>query len=163
MSIRRAIARSFVASLAFLLAACLGPTPFQPADRDNPYGYRVERTEQDHFRIGFAGNSRTSEQQVKDSLAYLAAQVTARNGGDYFVVTTNKLDQLSVYDPVGSRSDYVRCCRTRGMTSHEFEGSAEIVIFKGEAPADNPAAHDAREVIEKLGPRIKRSSDRGIY
>jgi hypothetical protein len=159
----RSLGRIAVTALALLVSACFSPTPFQPAERDNPYGYRVERLEQDHFRIGFSGNSRTSEQQVKDALAYLAARVTVRNGGDYFVVTTDKLDQLSVYDPLGSRSEYVRCCRTRGLTSHEFEGTAEIMIFKGEAPSDNPSAHDAQEVIHQLGPRITRGEGRSLY
>jgi len=33
---------------------------------------------------------------------------------------------------------------------------AEILAFKGTKPADDPDAYDAREVIEKIGPRLRR-------
>ena len=52
------------AMLAVLLAGCLAPTPFKPAERRASDGYTVERLEPDHFRIGFAGNEATSPQQV---------------------------------------------------------------------------------------------------
>lgn len=37
-----------------------------------------------------------------------------------------------------------------------FEATANIMVFKGEKPADDPRAYDARQVIENLGPRIQR-------
>lgn len=41
-------------------------------------------------------------------------------------------------------------------TVDRFEASAEIVMHGGPKPADDPAAFDARGVIENLGPRIQR-------
>ncbi len=152
------------AMLAVLLAGCLAPTPFKPAERRASDGYTVERLEPDHFRIGFAGNEATSPQQVADSLAYLASQVTLRNDADYFVVAVNKMAQATTYHAMGGYSEDVYCCRVRGgVTGHEYEASAEITIRKGKAPPDDPAAHDAREVADSLGPRMKRGGGFSVY
>jgi hypothetical protein len=151
------------AVLALLVAGCLAPTPFKPAERRAAEGYTVERLEADHFRIGFAGNEATSPRQVADSLAYLAAQVTLRNDADYFVVAANKMAQATTYHAMGGYSEDVFCCRLRGVTGREYEASAEITIRKGTAPEDDPAAHDAREVAEALAPRVKRSSGFSVY
>ena len=153
-----------VAMLAVLLAGCLAPTPFKPAERRGSDGYTVERLEPDHFRIGFAGNEATSPRQVADSLAYLASQVTLRNDADYFVVAANKMAQATTYHAMGGYSEDVYCCRVRsGVTGHEYEASAEITIHKGKAPPDDPAAHDAREVADSLAPRVKRGGGFSIY
>ena len=156
--------RGLVAALAVVLCAC-GPTLFQPADRDGSNGYTVQRLEQDHFRLGFSGSSSTSAQQVADDLAYLAAQVTLRNGADYYVVVSNKMERTSVYDSLGSRGpiEYFDCCHSNGVTSHEYEARADIVIHQGPMPPNDPTAHNAREVIEELGPRIKRGDRYSVY
>jgi len=152
------------AMLAFFLAGCLAPTPFKPAETRGSDGYTVERLEPDRFRIGFAGNEATSPRQVADSLAYLASQVTLRNDADYFVVAASKMAQATTYHAMGGYSEDVYCCRVRsGITGHEYEASAEITIRKGKTPPDNPAAHDAREVADTLGPRTKRGSGFSVY
>jgi hypothetical protein len=150
--------------LALLLAGCLAPTPFKPAETRASDGYTVERLEQDRFRIGFAGNEATSPNQVADSLAYLASQVTLRNDADYFVVAANKMDQATIYHAMGGYLEDVHCCRVRrGVTGREYEASAEITIRKGKAPQDDPAAHDAREVADALAPRVRRGSGFSVY
>ena len=122
-----------------------------------------------HFHIGFAGNSATSRRQVEDDLAYLAAQVTLRNGGDYCVIVNDRTSRASVYDPVGYPlpaypESRVPCCFAfHGMTTHEYAASADIVIFKGSAPPNDPAARDARSVVEEIGPRIKRGEEFSVY
>ncbi len=66
--------------------------------------------------------------------------------------------------PAAGYSEDVYCCRVRsGITGHEYEASAEITIRKGKTPPDNPAAHDAREVADTLGPRTKRGSGFSVY
>jgi hypothetical protein len=152
------------AMLALLLAGCLSPTPFRQAETRGSDGYTVERLGPDHFRIGFAGNEATSPNQVADSLAYLASQVTLRNDADYFVVAANKMAKATVYHAMGRHSEDVYCCYVRrGVTGHEYEASAEITIRKGKAPQDDPAAHDAREVADELAPRMKRGSGFSVY
>ncbi|MEO0427559.1 MAG: hypothetical protein AAF160_08940 [Pseudomonadota bacterium] len=39
---------------------------------------------------------------------------------------------------------------------NRLEATAEIRLFTGEKPADDPAAYDARSVIAAIGPRIQR-------
>ena len=157
--------RSCAVMLAILLAGCLAPTPFRPAESRGSDGYTVERLGPDRFRIGFAGNEATSPRQVADSLAYLASQVTLRNDADYFTVAANKMAQATTYHTMGGYSEDFYCCRVRssGVTGHEYEASAEITIRKGKAPPDDPAAHYAREVAEELAPRIKRGDGFSIY
>src|SRR5262249_21308615 len=148
-SVRRPIgahaARLTAAALVIFVAGCLAPTPFQPAATRGSDGYTVERLEQDRFRIGFSGNEATGPRQVEESLTYLAAQVTLRNGADYYVMAKYKMDQATTHHSMGGYSEYVQCCRSRGVTGREYEASAEITIHKGKAPPDDPAARDARE------------------
>jgi hypothetical protein len=153
-----------LAAAASLAAACLASTPFEPAAHRGEEGYHVERTEQDHFHIAFNGNSSTSRRQVEDSLAYLAAQVTLRNGADYFVLANDRTDRTTSYAYLDSypRDPYLQCCHWRGVTYHEYEASADIVIRQGAMPQDDPAAHDARALVEELAPRIKRGRH-GVY
>ncbi len=41
-------------------------------------------------------------------------------------------------------------------TVEKFEASAEVLLHRGPKPANDPRAFDARQVIENLGPRIRR-------
>lgn len=156
-------------AMAFLVCACISPTPFQPADKEGENGYTVQRVSQDHFHIAFSGNSATTRRQVEESLAYLAAQVTLRNNADYFRVMNDRTSEGSVYDTLGYPlpaypEGAVPCCFVfRGMTSHDYAASADIVIFKGAAPPNDPSARDARSVADEIGPQIKRSSRFSIY
>jgi hypothetical protein len=161
----RDAARSAIIGVVALLAACASPTPFQPAEHDGSNGYSVERQAQDHFHIRFAGNSSTSAQQVEANLAYLAAQVTLRNGADYFVISDGKPQRTTTHDFLNSysRDPFIRCCHWRGVTSHEYEADADIVIFRGNAPPDRADAHDARAVVEQVLPLIKRGSRYSVY
>jgi hypothetical protein len=157
--------RSLTGALTIVAAACIGPTPFQPAGHDGGPGYTVERIAQDHFHIGFSGNSSTSRRTVEDSLAYLAAQVTLRNGADYFTIANAKSERTSsafygnsyLSDPAG------HCCRWDGVTYHEYEAEADIVIARGKMPQDDPSAHDARAVVQELAPRIRRGGGYSVY
>jgi hypothetical protein len=155
--------RLTLAAAAGLVAACTLSTPFEPAAHRGEEGYRVERTEQDHFHIAFNGNSSTSRRQVEDYLAYLAAQVTLRNGADYFVLANDRTERTTSYAYLDSyRDPSLQCCHWRGVTYHEYEASADIVIRQGVVPQDDPAAHDARAIVEELTPLIKRGR-RGVY
>src|ERR1043166_7399171 len=97
--------RSAVVGAGALPGGRGAPAPFEPAARQGDEGYRVERTEQDHFHIAFYGNSSTSLRQVEDSLAYLAAQVTLRNGADYFIVANDRADRTTSYAYLDSYRD----------------------------------------------------------
>jgi len=46
--------------------------------------------------------------------------------------------------------------RTQVRTIDRYEATAEIVLHKGAKPAGDGRAYDAREVLAKLGPEIRR-------
>lgn len=45
---------------------------------------------------------------------------------------------------------------TTVIPRNRFEATANILAFKGEKPAEDPDAYDARQVLDNLGPRIVR-------
>ena len=81
----RPIASPLIVSLSLLLAACAGkPTPYQAAQ--GGFGYSEQQTEENRYRVSFAGNSASSRQTVEDYLLYRAAELTVQTGHDWFQV-----------------------------------------------------------------------------
>jgi hypothetical protein len=91
------IASRLVVALALLLAGCAGkPTPYQAAQ--DGFGYSEQQTEENRYRVSFAGNSATSRQTVEDYLLYRAAELTVQTGHDWFrVVDRNAAQEYSGY------------------------------------------------------------------
>ena len=89
------ISLPLVAALGLVLAACAGkPTPYQPAQ--GGFGYSEQQTEENRYRVSFAGNSATSRQTVEDYLLYRAAELTVQTGHDWFqVVDRNTVQEYS--------------------------------------------------------------------
>ena len=178
------IAFALVGALA--LGACASTaTPYQPAGMNGVRGgYAEQRLEQDRYRISFAGNSVTSRDQVEMSLLLRAAEVTVENGYDWFGTVERATDRDSrivatpdpfyashfgynTYSPFwGPRWRFQR----RGMWSaydpwrndidyrqvDRYEATAEIKLGRGEKPANDANAFNAREVIENLSSRVTR-------
>ena len=171
--------------LAAGLAACTTATPFQPADVRGLHGYEVQQIEQNRFRLSFNGNQLTPRGQVEDDLTYLAAQVTVKNGYDYFILEDHKTDQTTAY-PTYLGPDYGPGWGWGGgwgwgwgggwggwgggwgggpgletdfsNPNNEYNASGDILLFKGTKPADNPHAYDARDVLARLTPVINRTN-----
>ncbi len=170
---------SAVAALA--LAACATATPYQPlgygSDRG---GYAEQRLESNRYMVTFAGNSVTSRDTVEMYMLYRAAELTVRDGYDWFATVNRATDRDSRYvgtpDPA-FRSRYGPYWNPywrfysggywspwdpfwgRDMDVREitrYEATAEIVMGRGPKPASDPNAFDAREVLENLGPRVSR-------
>lgn len=157
-----------------VLAACATSTYYEPASSDDTYGYSEQKIEDNRFRIMFKGNSLTERETVENFLLYRAAEVTVEEGYDYFVVVredTEKETRVSriggdpyfygrgrpfpyygwgyAWDPFyDSRVDYVERNRYTAM--------AYIVLGKGEKPADETTAYDARQVLNNLSSSILR-------
>ena len=85
-----AIAFAALASLASL-AACVTPTPYQPAVRGHG-GYSETRIEPDRWRVTFTGNTVTSRDTVEGYLLYRAAELTLQNGYDWFAMVDRQTD-----------------------------------------------------------------------
>jgi hypothetical protein len=169
------MARPFVLAMlaAIALAACTAPTPYRPAADGE--GYAERRIEDNRYRVEFAGNPSTPRHTVEDYLLYRAAEITLRQGKDHFVVAARSTDADTTY--WSSFDDfptygfyrpwyapgYPRWYSFSGYDSPRtyrpstrYRAHAEIVLFSGRKPADDVNAFDARAVIARLGPTIKR-------
>lgn len=174
MEIAEMRALAFVA-VAGLLAACATATPYQPSETAG-YGFHEQTIESNRVRITFRGNTLTDRETVETYLLYRAAEVTLQNGKDYFVVADRDTEEHSrlqgdgygpsrygfrywAYRPHWGWSPWYdpfwdQPTRYREVT--RYEAIAEIAMFNGQKPADDPNAFDAREVQANLQGRIVR-------
>jgi hypothetical protein len=167
-----------LAALAGLLTACATATPYQPATTDR-YGFEEQRIESNRVRITFRGNTVTDRETVETYLLYRAAEVTLEAGADYFIVADRGTEEHSRLQGVGRPRfafDYWYFSPRHGWapwwdpfwdepTSYRevsrYEATAEIAYFRGQKPADNADAFDAREVQANLQGRIVRPQPGG--
>jgi hypothetical protein len=184
--LRSAFARrcGAVLALGLLASACTTPTPYQPLGSPGSErgGYSDQQLEQNRYRVTFTGNSMTSRETVETYLLYRAAELTLRNGYDWFVMAdraTERHSRTYVDQPFGPgpwgywgptwryygrgfgwRSwdpfwgDPFWDSQVNVQTIDRYEASAEIVMGRGPKPADNVRAFDAHQVISNLQSRI---------
>jgi hypothetical protein len=170
----------FIAAAA-LLSACVTATPYQPAANTTNYGFQEQRIEANRVRITFRGNTVTDRETVETYLLYRAAELTLESGHDYFIVANRDTEEHSRLQSTGPSSsrfgfDYWYFSPRRGWspwydpfwrepTSYRevtrYEAVAEIAMFNGRKPADDPSAFDAREVQSNLQGRITRPPPAG--
>ena len=158
-----------------LLAACATQTPYQAAGPGSEgYGYHEQTIEPNRVRISFRGNSLTDRETVENYLLYRAAELTLAQGKDYFVIADRDTERHSRLqgDPFPhSHFGYWYFSPHHGWGPwHDpfwddpidyreitrYEAYAEITMFNGHKPADNPNAFDAREVQANLQGHIVR-------
>jgi len=167
-----------LAVAAGLLTACATATPYQPGAGGTPgaYGFTEQQIESNRTRITFRGNTLTDRETVETYLLYRAAEITTQGGFDYFIVANRDTEGHSRLQSVGPRSprfgfDYWYFSPRRGWSPWydpfwaepssyrevtRYEAVAEIAMFRGQKPADDPNAFDAREVQQNLQGRITR-------
>jgi hypothetical protein len=167
------------AAAAAVLAACATQTPYQPAA--DGYGFQEQRIENNRVRITFRGNTLTDRETVETYMLYRAAEVTQQSGYDYFIVANRDTEEHSRLQGMGGYRprfgfDYWYFSARRGwspwydpfwdepMSYREvtrYEAMAEIAMFHGQKPADDPSAFSASEVIANLQGRIVRPPPAG--
>lgn len=175
-----------LAATALVLSACVGPTPYAP--RDGDYGHAAAEIEDNRFRVSFRANRYTDPDLVELYLLYRAAEVTLDAGYDWFrIVSRDRAgagDSTAGIEPArydgGVRFGFgfghhhgfhyryhfgfygypYAYYRYPYVYRGPVEASAEIRTFRGEKPEDDRNAYDARQVIERLGPRIRRPGER---
>jgi hypothetical protein len=85
------------------LAACETATPYQPlvTGHMTSGGFTDQQLEPGHFRVTFRGNSLTSRETVETYLLYRAAELTTREGFDWFEMVDRHTDRdrRTYYDP----------------------------------------------------------------
>lgn len=167
-----------VVGLAALLAACVTPTPYQPA-QPRGFGYSEERLDQNKFRVTFRGNSLTKRETVEDYLLYRAAELTLQNGFSHFLVIGRDTEAKTRYRM------WIDSYGGRGWFYHGFPGwyrrpwydpwsplgrydvqpvttytaTAEIILVKSAVQDGEARAFDARQVLVQVGPRVVRPED----
>lgn len=168
-----------VLSVAALgLTACATPTPYAPADLTSRSsyqpGFKETRLESNRYRIGFTGNTQTRRDTVETYLLYRAAEVTLENGYDWFEVVNSGVDETRRRTTVGPdpyltpfswRFSYGRRWGPWGyygmfepdyIEYSRYEATAEVILYRGEKPDNNPRAYNAREIRGNLEGRIVR-------
>jgi hypothetical protein len=169
-----------------LLSGCVTPTPYAPADasRSEPRGYSETKIEANRYRLKFSGNSSTPRETVENYMLYRAAELTLAQGYDWFSIVERKTDEdkqttttyrdpfmpygrlswryyrsgLGVYGggwgPWGPWSSYGATVETYEFS--RYEATAEIFMYKGDKPAADANAFDARSIKANLEPKILR-------
>jgi hypothetical protein len=160
----RIILKSLIlASTALALAACVGPTPYQPRDRG--YGYADQRLESNRFRVSFSGNSATPRETVENYLLYRAAELTLAQGYDHFVLAAKDTDAdvryqqtMSGFPGFGYYYWYPYTSVGVSSTTSEtrYAAQADVVMFKGEKRSDDTRAFNAAELKGNLDPLVIR-------
>lgn len=169
------------------LTGCASPTPYQPirSASSSQGGYSEVQIAPDYWRVNFRGNSLTSRETVEGYLLYRAAELTLQQGNDWFEVYSRDVEHTvreeprrasAFYDPWWGYSywrprwSYYNRLGWRSWDPYwgdpffdtreveRYEASAEIEMHRGSAPREGRRVFDAREVIDRLGPRIERPS-----
>ena len=164
--------------IAVLLAACVTPTPYQPA-QPRGFGYSEERLDQNKFRVTFRGNSLTNRETVEDYLLYRAAELTLQNGYSHFLIVGRDTEANTRY------RTWIDSYGGRGWFYHGFPGwyrrpwydpwapwghydvkpitnytaTAEVILVKSAVQDGEARAFDARQVLVQVGPRVVRPED----
>jgi len=168
--------RFVVAATAVLaLAGCAAtPTPYQPLAKGQ--GYTEQKLESNRYRISFVGNEDTPRATAENYAMYRAAEFTLFNGFDYFVIADQAGTPAPGNDGGGLRPTVGIGFGFGSFGSHtgisvgvgsevgggsrsapdRYLSQLDILAFKGQRPADNPQAFDAREVKANLEAQIQR-------
>ena len=164
-----------LALTAGLLAACMGPTPYQPRTEGQQTGYTARALTQTRYRITLTGNSATPRETVESYLLLRAAEVTRAAGYSSFLFDTrntkaNHSYQTVPYGPPDPWGPGFGAWGRRGgfgywggwgfpyepnydvVVHTNYDAYAEIVLLTPDQAAHEPRAINAAEVIKHLGP-----------
>lgn len=157
-----------VASVLTLVAACAEPTAYAPAGNDGR-GFTTQQVEQGRYMVSFQGNSLTDRETVEIYLLYRAAEVAQDAGGTWFRITDQDTDTVTRFS--GTSSGFSRSHFGRVGYGHfngvstdivnvrpirSFEAFAQVQVFRGRKPANDPDAYSVQSVLQTLAPRIRR-------
>ena len=151
----------YVFSLAWLtLAGCA--TPYQPEGFRG--GYSDLQIDVNTFRVDFRGNGFTSRRTVEIYLLYRCAELTVEKGYDYFIVVDRGSEvKTGGYTTPGSFEAYSYGGSTSGTytpgqtyTYSKHGGTMIIKSYKGTKPSENPAAFDARELLNYMAGQVQK-------
>ena len=133
-------------------------------------GFTDSRIEENTFSISVDTNGFTNQQTTSMQALYRAAELTAENGFDFFIIASgaNNSTSMAMAMPGNSTSNttvnaYGSTAYARTTTNYApttvvpmvFPNSTLIIkSFKGAKPEGASNAYDARAVMKYLGPQI---------
>ena len=183
---RRGLGAALCAVAALALAGCATDyAPYHPARVHGSEGYSEVRLAPDRYRVTFSGDAFTSRDTVEGYLLFRSAELTVQQGYEWFRVVDRETQREVVRDwtydpwygpdypywrpswryysrPYGWRTwdpwigDPFWSQRLDMRTVEHWEASAEIVMSSGARPAADGRVFNAREIIDRLGPTIRR-------
>lgn len=158
-------------SALLILAACVQPTAYRPADANNHTGYSDQRLADNRIRVTFRGNSATYRETVEDYLLLRSAEVTREAGYSWFAFDTRNTEAKTIYYTDfagwpgwhrfgGFRHSWAfdRLGRVETTTpTTRYEAYAEVVLLTPDQAKREPRALRADDVIARLSPIAVRS------
>jgi hypothetical protein len=159
-------ARAIALLATLALSACATPIVYMPASSRSAVGFSEYRIEADRYRVTFTGGNGAPEGQVADYALLRAAELTLREGYDWFRVVDRETDVRGDNGPRvsvggGSASFGRRSSIGVGLgVGFDLNGgpalsrTIEVMLGRGEPPRER-GAYDARDVVRSIGPRAR--------
>lgn len=158
----------FAAVAILLLAACATAvgTAYAPAGK-NGYGYSDTRIEEGRYRITFAGDGATPPDIVEDYALLRAAELALAGGYDWFRVVGRSVDEqekggvgIGAGVGGGGRNVGVGVGGNLGKVGARkfYTARLEVIMGKGDKPADGQGVYDAGALSESIRARIAPAS-----
>jgi len=164
-----------LATLIGFLAAC-SSTPEYRAAKNNGYGYQESILNQDKIRVHFKTNDDNKLKAI-DYTFLRAAELTIREGYDWFVVTNRNVlidgknqPRSTIHTGIGtSRNCGLYGCRNQPSTQlgiginlsdqgQDIESILEIKLGKGVRP-ETQDSYEAREVINNMEAKYQLNAE----
>jgi hypothetical protein len=158
------VQKSIAILAALTLAACATAvgTAYAPAGK-NGYGYSDTRIEEGRYRITFAGDGATAPDVVEDYALLRAAELALAGGYDWFRVVGRAVDEQEK-GGVGIGAGLGGGGRNVGggvsgnlgtLGARKFyTARIEVIMGKGDKPADGQGVYDARSLSDSMRARI---------
>lgn len=155
---------ALVLSAAVLTACATAPTLYGPQTAPRAAGYSEYRLEAGRYRVTFQGNPGAPVNQVSDYALLRAAELTLRDGYDWFRVadrvtqSTGQGGGGSSLSIGGGSGGYGRRSSVGVGLGTSFNlgpgpavsSSMEVVFGKGAKPRDSDV-YDARDIVRTVG------------
>ena len=160
-------------AIVFGLGACASTQEYAPADNADDYGHYSSKLGENRYRIVFNGGRSTGPNTTRDYALLHAAELTLREGNDWFEIVDRETATTHGSRPTTGftyeRAYYMErscgllgCTRSTrpwtaarmemdtGRSSTKYSHVLEIVMGKGEIPADGGNYYEAASVASSL-------------
>ena len=145
--------------LAAIVALALGAcgAPYQPETTSGGWlgrdgGYAEQQVAPYTYVVRFAGNGWTDREDAEWQALYRAAELTVREGGDFFVVVTSNFRLFAGNGGADPRAGGMPVPAPQFRDSSVAGGpqaEAYVRLYSGPTPTDLEGAYDARKVISE--------------